>query len=90
MELETRSLDVERFSTARTIPSLVWIPTAVEPSCETRNGYGKDEHVSTRLSEGTRISTNPLYLDCFNSILHLEQTTFGRECVDTTVVFRLA
>eukprot|EP00976_Prorocentrum_cordatum_P108025 1194756-Prorocentrum_minimum.AAC.7 len=33
MDSGTRRGDVMRFSTARTTPSVVWIPTAVEPNC---------------------------------------------------------
>lgn len=58
------------FSTPRTTPSLVLTPIAVDPN------------FNQVLLRGEWIS----YLDGFNSILDLIDSTFRRECVHTTIV----
>lgn len=85
--------DVIRFSTAKTTPWLVQIPTAVDPSYDGTSG----KSISIKCqSSHTRIHVNKCmhrwkatYLNSFNSIFNLEQSTLGWESVNTSIVLWL-
>jgi hypothetical protein len=69
IELDSKRGDWTRFSTPRTTPWGVRIPTAVEPS------YGKD---TDRLEEFKASQILARHLDSFNSIFHCRTIVMSR------------
>lgn len=66
------SLDVTRFSAASTIPSAVWTPIAVEPSCLLFM------HACVR-------GPHP-YLDGFHGVLDLKESSLWRKSADAAII----
>lgn len=90
----TSSGEVIRFSTAKTTPSDVFTPIAVEPSCTGGASQAcrwKLQANPSNCSAGWRAASlygsQVPYLDGFNCILHLEQPALGTERVHSSIVF---
>lgn len=67
------------------------MPIAVEPSCHNNHKNKQTPQINPRfsipiLNQMNKFVDSPLYLDGFNSIFHLKQSTFRREGINSPIV----